>query len=143
MNTGFLMWLLGAVLPLATMAQHVPDLASDRSCTGIYSAVRLVPEVDDYVGSEIVIWRCTLADVVAEWRLYEGGHEPQRLNLHGTLVKNQLTLLGRTAEGSPVEIHVTLQRRRLLGTALVGHSSKVTLRLPSARFTWAERMAGR
>ena len=135
---------LAGLVPLLASAQHSPEvLPSGRACYRIYSAVRLVPEVDDYVGSEIVLWRCTVADVTAEWRLYEGGHEPERIQLEGTFAEGRLILRGRVPGGSPVEIRASFRGQTLTGTALIGEFSKVALKLPRVHLTWEERLRRR
>lgn len=110
-------------------------------CSRIYSGVRLVPEVDDYVGSEIVIWRCTAANVAAEWRLYEGGHEPSRTQLEGTLVGGQIVLRGTLSDGETVNLRASIGRRSLIGSATIADRSLVPLKLRRTTVTWPERLA--
>jgi hypothetical protein len=133
--------LISAQSQLLADAKGEPT-ASCCDSSRVYSSVRLVPEVDDYVGTELVLWRCSSLEVAAELRVYEGGHDPVRIQLEGTFLDGKFLLRGTLPGGDSAQIDAALRGRILSGAAQIG-SSKVPLKLPSARRTWAERVQNR
>jgi hypothetical protein len=85
------------LLPGFGQAGSVSECSCDES---VFSNVRHVVEVDDYVGTEITLCRCKgSTSVMGVWREYEGGHVPAIVKLHGELKKGKLHLIGATAQG--------------------------------------------
>lgn len=60
----------------------------------VFSDVRHIPAIDDYVGTEIVLQFDTVSQrVTGQWDLYQG-YDPITIALEGTLVGSRLKLMG-------------------------------------------------
>jgi hypothetical protein len=81
----------------------------------IFSDVRHVEEVDDYVGTEIVLHICPgVSEISGEWNEYEGGYEPAVTKMTGNIAGESIRLSGINSEGK-VEFIGSLTNARLRG----------------------------
>ena len=80
----------------------------------IFSDVRHIAEVDDYVGTEIILGICPgTSEIRGSWRQYEGYH-PVVTDLTGTYVDKMIQLGGKNSEGK-VEFSGYMDDERLIG----------------------------
>ena len=80
----------------------------------VFSDVHHVAEVDDYVGTEIVLNLCAgVAEVGGSWNEYEG-YNPVTTNLSGRRAEKAVRLGGANSEGK-VEFVGRLEDQRLVG----------------------------
>jgi len=105
--------------------------------TRVYSDVRHIVEVDDYVGDEVVIcFARTGPNVTGQWDLYQG-YDPALTLLAGTLVGSRLEMQGSDANG-PISLVAVLSRKALRGTLTwhIGdnlHTKDINLKRVSGR----------
>jgi hypothetical protein len=80
----------------------IPAAPAAEIQSQVFSEVRHIVAVDDYVGSEIVL-RLDPAStrVTGQWDLYQG-YDPLTIELEGTLVGSRLKLMGIDSEWRPV-----------------------------------------
>lgn len=80
----------------------------------VYSNVRHVPEVDDYVGTEFILNICRSSNLIAgAWNEYEGYH-PVTTELRGQRTGRKIRLTGTNSEGR-VEFAGEVTSTRLTG----------------------------
>lgn len=103
---------------------------SEGDCSWVvYSNVRIVPENEDIIGTEILVVRCRNSpDVTGKWEEYEGSSQPASFPLTGTLVDGRLRLENQGAE-LKVALVARLSRRSLVGTLTTGEKVHNTKRL--------------
>lgn len=118
--------ILGAIYIYSTMlfllpAQRIDPSGSDRACgceEMVFSNVKHIVEVDDYVGVEIVLCHCkNRVSIQGTWKEYEGGHTPAIVHLRGEIKRGRLHLAGESGEG------VATLRGTLTATSLVANLS--------------------
>lgn len=102
-----------AILPILLSLSSVAAVAEAE--TRVYSDVRHIAEVDDYVGTEIILRRSSTGSRFAgQWDLYEG-YDALSVPLEGSLVGSRLEMKG-TFENSPVVLTAALSDTSLRGT---------------------------
>jgi hypothetical protein len=80
----------------------------------IFSNVRHIAEVDDYIGTEIVLSICSeTSEVRGSWHQYEG-YNPAVTDLIGNLDGTMIQLRGKNTEGT-VEFRGYMDDGRLIG----------------------------
>jgi hypothetical protein len=116
-SAGFspLLWSLGVsgvifgVLLLSSIARGAGPT------TYVFSDVRHVVDVDDYVGTEIVVRVDPRSKrVTGQWDLYQG-YDPLTMQLEGTLVGSRLELKGMDSDGRP-ELTAVFSEKMISGT---------------------------
>lgn len=105
--------------------------------TYVFSDVRHIADVDDYVGTEIVVRvQPGSTKVTGQWDLYQG-YDPLTMSLDGTLVGSRLEMKGSNPEWRPA-LSAMFSGKSLNGTLTwyIGHnlqSKKIRLRRVQGR----------
>lgn len=113
-----------------TVRDPKQEQTSNGNCSSVvYSNVRIVPENEDIIGTEILVVRCRNSpDATGIWEEYEGSSQPASFPLTGTLVAGRLRLENQ-GEELKVALAARLSNRSLVGTLTTGEQVQNTKRL--------------
>jgi hypothetical protein len=106
---------VGACVVLVGMLSLSSIAPAAELKTYVFSDVRHIAEVDDYIGTEIVIRVAPRSTrVIGQWDLYQG-YDPITMQLEGTLVGPRLEMKGIDSDGLTI-LTATFSEKSLCGT---------------------------